>query len=266
MRIQSPTSATNNGFAVSNSFHSSGAGSAVDYDFDSTMFMPNEFDWSYSKSSSFVDLEEDHTSKLSSGKKKLEFTGIDSLEGDTGLRNLGDLGDLDISFDTAASDDGKIRVRIHPHSSASSSTSSRSVSRGTTPEEEDSFMSTSTSSTPSPRSRSSALGVDPSSALITTSSDPFLGVTSLSDTDDIDMVMTSYSKDETSNWYASTFDKGSSFLSSLSSSLSSLGGEYGTLDGLNTCGIANGKRRVRIALKSAPQAASEGGEWEVQIC
>jgi len=27
-----------------------------------------------------------------------------------------------------------------------------------------------------------------------------------------------------------------------------------------------GKRRVRIALKSMPQAGGEGGEWEVQIC
>lgn len=27
-----------------------------------------------------------------------------------------------------------------------------------------------------------------------------------------------------------------------------------------------GKRRVRIALKSMPQAGKEGGEWEVQIC
>ena len=42
------------------------------------------------------------------------FTGINSLEGETSLRSLDDLGDLDISFETAPSDDGKIRVRIHP--------------------------------------------------------------------------------------------------------------------------------------------------------
>jgi hypothetical protein len=80
------------------------------------------------------------------------------------------------------------------------------------------------------------------------------------------MMMNSYSKDENSNLYTSIYDKGSSFLSSVSSSLSSLDGEYGVLDGLNTGGNTHGKRRVRIALKSAPQAASEGGEWEVQFC
>jgi hypothetical protein len=76
------------------------------------------------------------------------------------------------------------------------------------------------------------------------------------------MMMNAYSKDD-----LSTADKGSSsFLWSLSSSLSSSGGDYGALDGLNSGGITHRKKRVRIALKSAPQAASEGGEWEVQIC
>jgi len=31
-------------------------------------------------------------------------------------------------------------------------------------------------------------------------------------------------------------------------------------------GTQGGKRRVRIALKSMPQAGGEGGEWEVQLC
>jgi len=262
MRIQPPASANiDDLFAVSNTFHSSGAGSAFDFDFDKSLFASNEFDWSYSKSSSLMDMDEEPTSKMTSGTRKLEFTGIDSLEGETGLRNLGD---LDISFDAAPSDDGKIRVRIHPTSSTStSSASSRSVSRGSTPEGDDSSMSASPSSTSSPRSRPSALGVGSLSYLSTTSRDPFLGITS--DSDDIDMMMSSYSKDENSNAYSSAFDKGSSFLRSLSSSLSSLNGDYGVLDNLNT-GSLPGKRRVRIALKSAPQAASEGGEWEVQIC
>ena len=261
MRIQPPASANiDDLFAVSNTFPSSGAGSAFDFDFDKSLFASNEFDWSYSKSSSFIDMDEEPTSKMTSGTKKLEFTGIDSLEGETGLRNLAD---LDISFDTAPSDNGKIRVRIHPTSSTStSSASSRSASRGTTPEGEDSSMSASSSSTSSPRSHPSALGVGSLSYLSTTSRDPFLGITS--DTDDIDMMMSSYSKDENSNAYS--FDKGSSFLRSLSSSLSSLHGDYGVPDNLNTGGHLPGKRRVRIALKSAPQAASEGGEWEVQIC
>jgi hypothetical protein len=40
------------------------------------------------------------------------------------------------------------------------------------------------------------------------------------------------------------------------------GGEYY----VSPDGAQGEKRRVRIALKSMPQAGGEGGEWEVQIC
>ena len=242
------------------------------------MFLPSDYDWSHPSSNSgsgdgsFMDLDVDpHTHSpdtFSSGPtpststKRLEFTGIDADE-----RGLEGLGDLDISFDTDTLDDGKIRVRIHPSSSASAS---RTNSRGVTPEGED-RMSVS-SSTSSPRTSIKGLGASPSlSALTTASSDPFLGITP-SPEDDLSEFMNipSFRSDGPLDFkYLSSSGSGSS-LDSFSSLLQGkdLGQFwYSSPDHSTSANGGNGgKRRVRIALKSPPQAGGEGGEWEVQIC
>lgn len=160
------------------------------------------------------------------------------------------LGDLDISFDTAPSDDGKIRVRIH-HPSGSV-VSSRQVSRGATPslstgsEDESGIFLASSSS----RSRAP-------SPLVTSSSDPFLGVTSGDDADmdfGLGLSFGSFGEGPFSSDGQFYVQGGMpSPLSEGSTYFSDVGGE-------------GGKRRVRIALKSMPQEGGEGGEWEVQLC
>lgn len=206
------------------------------------MFLSNDFDWN-ANSGSFMDFD---AVSSTSTTKKLAFTGL----GESG--DMGPLGDLDISFDTAPINDGKIRVRIHPPTS--SSASSRSVSRGTTPDGEDAHMSSASSSTSSPRPRSIALEAATSSALTSTSSDPFLGITSkLDETDDMSDFMSGLKPFGPDGYFASDAEG--------FGSLSPLASEYGGLDSRE-----GSKRRVRIALRSPPQAAGEGGEWEVQIC
>jgi len=249
------------------------------------MFLPSDYAWSHPSSNSgsgdgsLMDLDVDpHTRPLpdtfssgptpSTSTKRLEFTGIDADE-----RELEGLGDLDISFDTDTLDDGKIRVRIHPSSSASAS---RTNSRGVTPEGEDreSRMSVS-SSTSSPRISIKGLGLrgasPPLSALTTASSDPFLGITP-SPEDDLSEYMNipSFGSDNPLNFkYLPSSESGSS-LDSFSSLLQGkdLGQFWYSSPDYSTTvnGGSGGKRRVRIALKSPPQAGGEGGEWEVQIC
>lgn len=71
--------------------------------------------------------------------------------------------------------------------------------------------------------------------------------------------------------YGGSGSPGSDDLNGLSYSLpSSTASEFGLGNGEFSIPDAQGqgqKRRVRIALKSMPQAGgAEGGEWEVQIC
>ena len=147
---------------------------------------------------------------------------------------LGDLNGLDISFDTSSTDNGKIRVRIHPSSSASS----RATSPG----------ASSQSSKPDP-----------------TSSSP----------------MDMWSQDSESTFRSSFSSQGSPSIPSLSPSSSDpFLGDYGMMNDLDDGAISDfglgseysvpdstgAKRRVRIALKSAPSSTNEGGEWEVEIC
>ncbi|PPQ87471.1 hypothetical protein CVT25_008207 [Psilocybe cyanescens] len=242
MRMQStaPTS-----FAIPNPFPTS---SASAYDYNS--FLPSEYDWSKPTGSSLMDLDSDDHHQVST-VRKLEFTGTDSTE-------LGSLGDLDISFDTSPSDDGKIRVRIHPSSSASSRSASPGVSSfdGMKPEMSQSSSSLAMWSGAESESNLQASFSSQFSSLSsysTTSSDPFLGVPS----SDFSMP---YSPDgslryENMGGVSSALNYGQ-----LSDSAFDLGSEYNIPD--NT----GAKRRVRIALKTMPQAGGEGGEWEVQIC
>lgn len=172
--------------------------------------------------------------------RKLEFAGTDS-------DSLANLGDLDISFDTSPSDGGKIRVRIHPPSASSSRESS--VKPDTAPV--------------SPSSSSSSLwsGTDVDSfskwgISSTSNNDPFLGIGSSSESADFGMMMP-FSSDG--------FDHDTSSASIESEAQFGSGEFYVSPDGTQGS-TSGGKRRVRIALKSMPQAGGEGGEWEVQLC
>jgi len=228
--------------------------------------MPSDYDWSQT-GSSLMDLD----ARGHHRSQKLEFIGGDSTE-------LDGLGDLDISFDTSPSDDGKIRVRIHP---PSSNPSSRSVSPGLTSSSGSSGSQYDMKPEMSPISpiSSSSLamwsgGVDESSnsmhhqgsfssqfSSFTTSSDsdPFLGVPPSND------YRMHFSPDGTMKFGSGSMD---SLMSSAGLDFGQLsefgmGSEFSIPDSTSTTG---GKRRVRIALKSMPQAGGEGGEWEVQIC
>ncbi|KAF4620826.1 hypothetical protein D9613_000870 [Agrocybe pediades] len=256
MRMQStaPTS-----FSIPNPFQTS----ASSYDYNS--FVPSDYDWSRT-GGSMMDLDghAHHTRP-----QKLEFIGSDSTE-------LGGLGDLDISFDTVPSDDGKIRVRIHP---PSSNPSSRSVSPGLASSSGSSNydMMKADMSPISPLSSSSLAmwsgGEENSNSMqhqasfssqfssFTTSSDsdPFLGVPP--------------SNNDFSHPFAADGTIKYGNIDSLMSNSAGLdfgqlsefdvGSEFSIPDSSSTAG---GRRRVRIALKSMPQAGGEGGEWEVQIC
>ena len=213
-------------FAIPNPFPTSSA-STFDY---SSILSPGDFDWSAKPTSS----------ALMEGPRKLELTGADVAE-------LDGLGNLDISFDASPSDNGKIRVRIHP----SSSPSSRSTSPGASEKSDMSSSSSSSAMWSGSNSESSFLQSTFSgmSSFSRPSSDPFLGIAST------DYKMP-FAQDSTLMMYENDF----------SSSLDydhptfGVGSEYTIPDS------TGGKRRVRIALKSMPQAGKEGGEWEVQIC
>lgn len=164
--------------------------------------------------------------------RKLEFADVDTSE-------LGDLNGLDISFDTSSTDNGKIRVRIHPSSSASSRAGSPGASSQSSSTKYDVSASPmdlwSSDSESNYRSSFSSQGSPSIPPLTPSSSDPFLGDYSMSDSfrmNDLDDGMSDFG----------------------------LGSEYSVPDSTGA------KRRVRIALRSPPSSTSEGGEWEVEIC
>jgi hypothetical protein len=199
--------------------------SAAKYDFSD--FMPGNF------YSSLMNLDSENGNLFSppaSIPKKLEFADVDTNE-------LGDLNGLDISFDTSSSDNGKIRVRIHPSSSASSRAGSPGASSQTSSKTDTSPMDLWSSDSESNfRSSFSSQGSPSIPSLAPSSSDPFLGDYSMTD---------SFRMNDLDDGTLSDFG---------------LGSEYTVPDS------TGGKRRVRIALKSAPSSSSEGGEWEVEIC
>ena len=174
--------------------------------------------------------------------KKLEL----GLEGGEDLAGLG-LGALDISFATRRTKDGKIRVKVHS-SPSSSPTSSTSVPNLKTEDHsptldalsDQSLMpfslpspAQSQSNTP-PASSSDENGMINPLALSFVDSDPlgpFLGAGSSP---------------------TGAFELGAPF------------DFAGTGPGI-TGGQTGERRRVRIALRSLPQAGGEGGEWEVEM-
>lgn len=199
----------------------------MNYDSYKNRFIPSDFDWSRSSLMDMDTEEQDKFPASASLPRKLEFAGVDTSE-------LGDLGGLDISFDTSSTDNGKIRVRIHPSSSASSRAGSPGASS----------IHSSKAGSPSPMdiwsdARSSFSSQVNSPLLSSVSSDPFLGV--------------DYNAPFSEAYRMNDLDDGT--LSDFG-----LGSEYSVPD------TSGGKRRVRIALKTPPSSNSEGGEWEVQIC
>ncbi|TEB30315.1 hypothetical protein FA13DRAFT_1710364 [Coprinellus micaceus] len=204
---------------------------AAKYSFDS--ILPSDFDWT--RSSSLMNLDSEDRNRFSpsaSLPRKLEFADVDTSE-------LGDLNGLDISFDTSSTDNGKIRVRIHPSSSASSRAGSPGASSQSSSTKYDVSASPmdlwSSDSESNYRSSFSSQGSPSIPPLTPSSSDPFLGDYSMSDSfrmNDLDDGMSDFG----------------------------LGSEYSVPDSTGA------KRRVRIALRSPPSSTSEGGEWEVEIC
>ncbi|KAF9464982.1 hypothetical protein BDZ94DRAFT_1255017 [Collybia nuda] len=229
--------------------------------FDFNSFLPNDYDWTRTGGSSLMELDTDDHTQLSAPTPMVAPTARKLEFADENTDNIGGLGGLDISFDTTPSDNGKIRVRIHPSSSASSRAASPGVS-----------YSDSKADMASP----SSLGmwgdseIEPSLAASFSSQpyagsslsyppppspggDPFLGIGSTSD------YSMPYSSGVSSSSMFGQMDDLSTVDYGQTSDLG-YGSEYGS------DGTSNGKRRVRIALKSMPAAGGEGGEWEVQFC
>ncbi|KAK7472456.1 hypothetical protein VKT23_000571 [Stygiomarasmius scandens] len=212
---------------------------------DMSSIIPGDFDWSSSNPLA----------------QKLEFSNPE-------LKNLAGFSGLDISFDTTSSEDGKIRVRIHPSSSASSSTSrasspSASVYSGISgvsgvsnhvdgsanvdPWGDPSFQA-SFPSTVSSDGYQSAFGNSFSPA--SSDGDPFLGVGA------------PYNEFGMNNAFPPT----GSFYGQ-AGDLDYAASEFG-FGSESSFGSASesGRKRVKIALKTAPQSGNEGGEWEVRFC
>ncbi|PPQ63046.1 hypothetical protein CVT24_005992 [Panaeolus cyanescens] len=240
--IQSTTAPTS--FAIPNPFPTS-ASSAFDYN----SFMPNDYDWSRASSGSMMDMDIDsNRHQRPSRIQKLEFA------------DAPDLGDLDISFDASPSDDGKIRVRILPSSSSSSSTSRPSSSSS----HQAPFDSRSQWSSGSDSDRSAQHSPLGSTFPSTASSDPFLGIPSSGSSHDFGMA---FSPDGSIMYNSASMSAMSSLnYGQLSTDAEALFGNMGSEYQVPDNSAAGGRRRVRIALKSMPQAGGEGGEWEVQIC
>ncbi|KAF7428749.1 hypothetical protein PC9H_007981 [Pleurotus ostreatus] len=213
--------------------------------FDFNPFLPNDFDWTSASS----DPSQIPTPKPSfTLPKRLEFADIDA-------EALRALGDLDISFDTTPSENGKIRVRILPSTSATSSRAASPASSSSSSSHsmklDDQIMSfgwADDSASAAGGAAVSASGFNDFTSVadfgLASQDDPFLGIGGISD------YLSSTSS--MSMGYASATSGTQSPTSSVSSELPANEG--------------TSKRRVRIALKSLPKEGGEGGEWEVQVC
>lgn len=193
--------------------------------FDYPSLVSSDYDWSHSSESMDLTMDLDDTQSVTSSaagdsvSRRLEFVDIDRTA-------LGQLGELDISFDTLPSDDGKIRVRIHTPVDASEPSSPTS-SHGASSD------SGSLSEAPAYPTASPEAMPD----------DPFLGVGAS------DSIFDRYAPDGSMYSHDSPPEFGFGSPS-----------EYSV-----TSDHAIGKRRVRIALKSLPASGGEGGEWEVEL-
>ncbi|KAF9451526.1 hypothetical protein P691DRAFT_757239 [Macrolepiota fuliginosa MF-IS2] len=234
--------------------------------FDINSYLPTDYDWSRSSASSIMDLDTDDHRKLTTAPstRRLEFSS------DIDAEEVGALGNLDISFDTSPSENGKIRVRIHPASSVSSRATSPGSSSASSLWDSDPVRSDGTYSVPSPSSMSSVSSSSVSTSAFSpiVSSDPFFGIGSAAN----DFGLSSMLDGNFGTIYGSAGSPSGDDMSGFSYSLppSTTTSDFGLGCGEFSIPDPQGqgqKRRVRIALKSMPQAGgAEGGEWEVQIC
>jgi len=231
--------------------------------FDS--YLPTDYDWPRSTPSSIMDLDPHYNlSDVPSLTHRL------SLSSDLDPDHAGSLGNLNVSFD-ASPENGKIRVRIH---NPSSSTSSRATSPGTTSswDSDPLIRWDGIYAAPSPSSMSSASSSSIATSALSpiTTSDPFFGVGGSVD----DFGLGPFGHSTHLGSWSPTSDSltlpSAVITRSTVPSCEQFTGAMGTFDSRSTIldSQAQGqKRRVRIALKSMPQAGgAEGGEWEIQIC
>lgn len=225
--------------------------------FDFNSVIPSDYDWR-NPGGPMMDLDVDEQGRITTphrptnrNPRKLEFV-------DAGSDALG-LGDLDISFDTSRSENGKIRVKIHSSSSSAAASSStlpssihHSRSRSSSSSslamwagaQSDPTFGTTFNSPPTPQFHQSSAP--------TSDGDPFFGVGTshtgfgLASPMSLTVPMGEFSS-PVGYGHHTLFGLGSDFPPRTSQPSSS------------------GKRRVRIALKSMPTIGGEGGEWEVEL-
>jgi hypothetical protein len=98
--------------------------------FDYNSFVSNDFDWSKDFSNGgMMDLDIDEQGRISTPDSTVSFPSAQTLAFDTSAEStsaelLGQLGQLDISFQASQPENGKIRVRIHPNGSNNGSRAS----------------------------------------------------------------------------------------------------------------------------------------------
>ncbi|KAL0072585.1 hypothetical protein AAF712_000348 [Marasmius tenuissimus] len=206
-------------------------------------------------------------------QRKLEFSADSKL--------LNDLNSLDVSFDTAPSEDGKIRVRIHPSTSPSSRSTSPSASLYSGSPDHTATSSlgldlwgqgdpeTSSFERSFPSTSGSSFSSYPSP-----NSDPFLGVGGPTQ-NDFSSAASFSSSSHLFHHHSNHPHIHQPSPSGSASPSSTLFGGVGDLESFSPpeFGFSGGnsldyhpKRRVRIALKSMPETPAQGGEWEVQVC
>ena len=236
------------------------------FDFNS-LVLHNNHDCRSPTSSSLTDLDGSDCSRFASSSTSSSSTKRRRLEFVDGA-----LASLDISFETSAAEDGKLRVRMHSGGSDPYTGPSASSALGAF----------------DPLSSPIHGSASPTSALShSVLSDPFLGATSAFGGADAPGSgplaamwydgSSSYSSAldlsslGPSSWTSPFSSPLSSAASSSSSSLDDCGFGWGVANGANVAAahaapVADKQRRVRIALKSWPAPGGEGGEWEVQLC
>lgn len=238
-----PTQQNNlpNSFSYPTSVNS-GATPSLDF----ASFAPNDFDWTRTPNGATMDLDVDPQGRITtpapqstpSSSRKLEFVDGDLLG----------LGELDISFESSPSDNGKVRVRIHtsPVSRTSrnasrqrsSSSSSLSMWAGSHVDFASMFSPPTSSSAPLP----SSFPPPPSAS----DRDPFLGTNTaygLSSPMPMNLPMGEFSSP-----------------AGIHQQMFSLG-DFSA----GTAARPSQRRRVRISLRSMPAAGGEGGEWEIEV-
>lgn len=240
---------THSNLPTSFSLPASGASAmqASSHGFDLSSVLPTEYDWR-NTGNGMMDLDLDDQGRATTfsnlgnmNPRKLEFV-------DAGADALG-LGNLDISFDASPTDNGKIRVRIHSSPSAASSST---VPQGIPQSRSRSSSSSSLAQwAGAPFNSPIPHHAYPHPSGPTSDGDPFFGVGASNSAFGLASPM---SLPVSMGDFSSPVGYGHH-------GLFNLGPEFST----RPAQPPSGKRRVRIALKSMPTTAGEGGEWEIEF-